>query len=133
MIITVRQPPQINRRRLGRRDFLNVPGRKRLRTRPSVTRHPGSGRTFRDIRVPKPLETERNIKKISASLAMTALCICGGCAADPPGRIAKAVGCMEMRVGGKRKRADIVYGQRSCESYIIVRYISINILNISNE
>ena len=38
-------------------------------TQPPDIRHPGSGRAFRDILVPKLLGVERNIKKISYSYA----------------------------------------------------------------
>ena len=52
-------------------DFLNVPTNEVLFTQPSAIRHPDSVRAFRDIRVPKLLVIERNIKKLSFSYAMT--------------------------------------------------------------
>ncbi len=50
-------------------DFLNIPGRLWIRTRPPSTSRPGLVRALRDIRVPQSLFGERNIKKISCAFA----------------------------------------------------------------
>lgn len=48
---------------LPKMDFLNVPGCCFSRTQPSAIRHPGSMRTFRDIRVPQLLRTNGTLRK----------------------------------------------------------------------
>ncbi len=53
----------IARCRLHEMDFLNVPGNKSKRTQPSAIRHPGSVRTFVDIRVHKLLTMSRTLRK----------------------------------------------------------------------